>query len=714
MKNITNKSDLPYEPSTIENVDMAVYNWVNDILNLHTETSKGWKKTPVIWVTGERSWQIKNNRDLRDSSNNFILPVITVERTEISKDPTKKGKYWGDVRPFNDEKGGSIAIQSIIKQDKTSNFANADSKRITGQPNFKRENKKIIYETKFVPMVVYATMTYVIDIKTEYQQQMNDLVQPFITLPGTVNYLILKNNGHRYEAFIEPSYSQKNNVNDLQQNERLFNTQITIKVLAHLVGKGRNDDRPKISVRENIVEIKFPKEHIILSENQFIYPPQPKKWVEKQRIEGSNPQDITGSFGSYGTSLSGDAQILLLTSIYDNENGTNAGSVSVFKQVQGKYQKVQKLTASTDQPTEEARFGINTLISRDKSKLFIGAYRSNDKSADAGSLYVFQSGSLGYEQVQIITASGDGDPAGDRFGGSFGTGISVSEDANTLLVSSFRSDENGTSAGSVYVFRSGSAGYYEVQKLTASGADGDPAGDEFGTSLQISGDSQIIAVGAYAEEHTGRPGYVLAAGAVYIFESGSGGYSQVQKIEGFDRTVSGPLSWFGYDMRMTSDASKLVVAARYEDQPGQVKIGTVNVFKRVSNVYVLEQKIVGNYNNSYQNISSLAINQDASLILAASNQYETGVHDYGYSGIADYPPEGAIFSFQSGSNGYELKQTITKNAPINSTSTTVFGRSIAVNDEGTVFVTAIPKESEVNLVGPTIGAAYVFRYTDDY
>lgn len=267
MTHIKEKSDLPFEPSTIENVDMAVYNWVNDILNLHTETNKGWKKTPVIWVTGERSWQIKNNRDLRDSSNNFILPVITVERTEMNKDPQKKGKYWGDVRPFNDEKGGSIVIQSVIKQDKTNNFANADSKRLTGQPNFKRENKKVVYQTKFVPMVVYVNMTYVIDIKTEYQQQMNDLVQPFITLPGAVNYLILKNNGHRYEAFIDGNFSQKNNINDLQQNERLFNTQITIKVLAHLRGATANDNQPKIALRENIVEVKFPREYVILGED---------------------------------------------------------------------------------------------------------------------------------------------------------------------------------------------------------------------------------------------------------------------------------------------------------------------------------------------------------------------------------------------------------------------------------------------------------------
>jgi hypothetical protein len=266
MSNIDDKAQLPYEPSTIENVDMAVYRWVDETLNLYSDTNRGWKKTPVIWVTGERSWQVKNKKELRDSSNNFILPVITVERTDITKERDRKGKYWGDVRPFQDEKGGSIAIHRVINQDKTANFANAETKRIVGQPNFRRENKKIVYQTKYIPMPVYVTMNYIVDIKTEYQQQMNTLLQPFITFTGTTNYFIIKDEGHRYEAFIEPSFSQKNNVSDLQQNERLFNSQITVKVLAHLVGRGANNDQPNIAVRENIVEVKIPREYIIFEE----------------------------------------------------------------------------------------------------------------------------------------------------------------------------------------------------------------------------------------------------------------------------------------------------------------------------------------------------------------------------------------------------------------------------------------------------------------
>jgi hypothetical protein len=432
------------------------------------------------------------------------------------------------------------------------------------------------------------------------------------------------------------------------------------------------------------------------------------KWVEKQRIEGGIAGDTLGSFGQYGTSLSGDGEILLIGSIYDSTDEINAGSVRVYREIDGTYQQVQELTATTDQSKEQARFGINTLITKDKNMFFIGAYRSSDKSPEAGSTYVFQSSSLGYEQVQIITASGDGDPYLDYFGGNTRHAIAVSDDNNTLIISSRQSDENGTSAGSVYVFRSGSEGYYEAQKLTASGADIDPAGDQFGYSLSISGDAQTIAVGSYGEQDLSNAN--PNAGAVYIFESGSSGYSQIQKIE--DDTM--PDDFFGWDLMMTSDGQKLVVASRFDDLPEQQNIGTISVFRRTGNQYILEQRFAGNYTNSGQSITYIAINQDASLIIAGSPQYETGDRNYNTDGYPEwYPNEGAIFVFQSGSSGYELKQTITKNVPVGNNFYSYLGNSIAVNDEGTTFVTSIPKESDVDL-GTMIGAAYVFRLTRDY
>jgi hypothetical protein len=120
---------ITLEPSTIETVDMSVFEWVNEEMDLHTTTNRGFKKVPVIWVSAERAFQSKRSKEMRDKEGALILPLISVERAGFEKDPTRKGPAWAHVPPVDDLKGGSFTITRQIKQDKTSNFANADTAR---------------------------------------------------------------------------------------------------------------------------------------------------------------------------------------------------------------------------------------------------------------------------------------------------------------------------------------------------------------------------------------------------------------------------------------------------------------------------------------------------------------------------------------------------------------------------------------------------------
>ena len=64
-------------------------------------------------------------------------------------------------------------------------------------------------------------------------------------------------NGHRYEVFIEGDYKQNNNLSNLGEDERSFETTITLKVLGFLLGDGENEEAPKIVTKETIVEVKI-------------------------------------------------------------------------------------------------------------------------------------------------------------------------------------------------------------------------------------------------------------------------------------------------------------------------------------------------------------------------------------------------------------------------------------------------------------------------
>ena len=86
-----NLLEIQFMPSTLETIDRALHDFIDKELNLHVNTNKGWSKVPTIWVSAERAFQIKNNKNLRDSSGVLKLPLATIERTSVVKDPTFKG-----------------------------------------------------------------------------------------------------------------------------------------------------------------------------------------------------------------------------------------------------------------------------------------------------------------------------------------------------------------------------------------------------------------------------------------------------------------------------------------------------------------------------------------------------------------------------------------------------------------------------------------------
>ncbi len=101
--------EFPLEPSTLEIIDGAMLKWINESIDVNSNTNKGWKKVPVIWVSAERAHQLKRDRDLRDNLGAVILPVITLERVTMTKDARRAP--FGNLFPENDAKGGSYVIK---------------------------------------------------------------------------------------------------------------------------------------------------------------------------------------------------------------------------------------------------------------------------------------------------------------------------------------------------------------------------------------------------------------------------------------------------------------------------------------------------------------------------------------------------------------------------------------------------------------------------
>lgn len=273
---MTDKIDF-IAPSTLENIDEAMLKWLDQDINVFTDTNDGWKKVPVIWGNAERSFMIKNNPDKSDLEGTIILPVITIQRTSTVKNLANRSVFGAHIFPPKiDQKGGVVQIAARIMPEKTKEFVNSDAKRQFNQETFPNagkydiQGKPVVWEILYSAYPSYLEMIYTIKLRSEYMEQLNDMIAPFIGKTGGINSFLLKNNGHQYEAFIQDNFDPKTNAESMTNSERKFETNITIKVLGYINGSGKNDAQPKVVIRETAAKFRFQRERTIVGDSPEI------------------------------------------------------------------------------------------------------------------------------------------------------------------------------------------------------------------------------------------------------------------------------------------------------------------------------------------------------------------------------------------------------------------------------------------------------------
>jgi hypothetical protein len=275
-----NQEEIQYSPSTLETIDYALFNWINNDLNIFSNTTDGWKKVPVIWTSSERVHQMKSDKDIRDSSGMLKFPIISVERKNIVKD-VSKSPIPANIKSLYDKDGAALTITRVINQEKTSNFKNADLNKYSN-PLYRNngmfsvkdprriKNNKIVYQTASIPMQIYVFINYEIHIKTDYMQQLNEIITPFYVKNGNQKAVTLRNDNYKYEAFIK-EITPDNNSSALNEERKVYSAKIDMEVVGKLSYSGDNLDKPKVTITENAVEVKIPRERVIMGDTPEYY-----------------------------------------------------------------------------------------------------------------------------------------------------------------------------------------------------------------------------------------------------------------------------------------------------------------------------------------------------------------------------------------------------------------------------------------------------------
>ncbi len=227
------------------------------------------------------------------------------------------------------------------------------------------------------------------------------------------------------------------------------------------------------------------------SGSAYVFTRNGTTWTQQAKIYGSDTRRYD-QFGQF-VFLSGDT--IFVVAPYDDDKGTDSGSVYVFTRTDSNWTQQQKLTASDG----AAGDNFGDFISLSGNTMLIGVPYDDDKGSNSGSAYVFtRSGTTWTEQAKLLASDGAN---GDNFG------VCLSISGNTALVGALNDDDKGTNSGSAYVFTRSGTTWTQQAKISASdGANG----DTFGFAVSIYGINALI--GSPLDDDSGDD-----SGSVYVF-----------------------------------------------------------------------------------------------------------------------------------------------------------------------------------------------------
>ncbi len=319
--------------------------------------------------------------------------------------------------------------------------------------------------------------------------------------------------------------------------------------------------------------------------------------IAKYQLLQLDPSKLTASDGlrgdEFGISVAVDGDTAVIGAYLDDTtNGDNSGSAYVFTKVSGVWRQAAKLTASDGAANDE--FGYSVAV--DGDTIVVGAHQddADDQDNNEGAAYVFTEPALGWGDWSTLDTDGKAaltvkltayqGAANDEFG------ISVAVNGNTILVGAHQNDADASdnNEGAAYIFTKSSSGWgnapasgdhrVETAKLIASDA---TAGDEFGISVAVDGDTAVI--GAYHDDHTDDGNTIGNAGSAYVFTKVSGVWSQKAKLIALDGAANDE---FGISVAVNGDT--VVVGARQND----TRSGAAYVFTKVSGVWSQKAKLI--------------------------------------------------------------------------------------------------------------------------
>ena len=317
----------------------------------------------------------------------------------------------------------------------------------------------------------------------------------------------------------------------------------------------------------------------------------------------------------------------------------------------------------------------------------------------------------------------------------------MSEDGNTLAVSSSLEDSNATgvngteadnsanASGAVYVFIKNGTNWAQEAYIKASNTN---AGDRFGYKISLSSDGNTLAVGAQRESSnaTGINGNetdnsAVAAGAAYVFTRTGSTWTQQAYIKASNTDTN---DLFGTSVSLSGDGNTLAVSSFSEasnatgingdennNSAGQA--GAAYVYKRTGVTWTQDAYVKAS-NTEAQDFfgRSVSLSLDGTMLAVGAfreNGNATGIN--GDENNNDANGSGAVYMYRETSSGWEQQAYIKAS---NTGTSDYFGFHVSLSNDGSYLAVSATQEDSnttgINGDGTdnsanASGAAYVYR-----
>jgi len=357
-----------------------------------------------------------------------------------------------------------------------------------------------------------------------------------------------------------------------------------------------------------------------------------------QDLSGDKPDDKFG----FGVAVSADGNVMAISAIENDNNGTDAGHIRVYTKSSGSWVQTgqdiegnpgdkigNKIVLSDDGSiiAFSSRSGLRTVNNQNRYG-FVSVYKNtngvwtkigndlvgNDAidgtlavslSAD-GSIVAFSchTGSIGYNVQIFKNNSGQWNPIGQLHYSSppnstipvtfyFGWSISLSADGSAIAISDV--------LGYVIICKYQNGNWLPVGNAIV----GNLTQEDFGFRVVLSGDGNTVAISARTSDKAGTD-----SGHVQIYKYNGTSWLQV----GNDILGEAAGDVFGQGLVMSENGNVLAVGSYGSDTPNGIDTGKIRIFENIKGNWIEKGSILGT-NAGDQIAWSIAMSKDGNSLL---------------------------------------------------------------------------------------------------